>query len=275
MVCRPSTSPLTWRRPTSRRRDRHSEGSAFDLPVAVAILGAAGCVHAKDLSGFLFLGELSLDGTIRPVKGTLSMAVMARDRAISHLIVPGANAREAAVVDGVHAYRARSLPHVVELLNGWQPLIPLGVDRRQLLMESSAYDVDFPDVRGQYQAKRALLEATAGAHNILLIGPPGSGKTMLARRLATVLPPITFEEAIETTKIHSVAGLLSGKAGLVGTRPFRAPHHTISYGGLGRGRHGAAPRRGQPGSQWGAPNAGHPENAAATEPGYSGRLRFP
>ncbi len=223
--------------------DVKKEGSAFDLPMAVGILGAAGCVRSQNLAAFLFMGELSLDGSVRSVKGTLSMAVMAREQGISRLVVPEANAREAAVVDGVRAFPVRSLSQVVELLNGKQPWIPLAVDRRQILAQSSSYDVDFKDVKGQYQAKRALEVAVAGGHNIILIGPPGSGKTMLARRLPTILPSMNFEEAIETTKIHSVAGLLSDKAGLIGTRPFRAPHHTISDAGLIGG--GTVPRPGE------------------------------
>ncbi|MDM7997913.1 MAG: YifB family Mg chelatase-like AAA ATPase [Acidobacteriota bacterium] len=223
--------------------DLKKEGSAFDLPMAVGILGASGCVKTQNLSAYLFMGELSLDGSIRPIKGTLSMAAMARDRGLKHLIVPEANAHEAAVVDGVRAFPVRNLSQVVELLNGKESWIPLAVDRHQLLAQRSVYDVDFKDVKGQYQAKRALEVAVAGGHNIVLIGPPGSGKTMLARRLPTILPPMSFDEAIETTKIHSVAGLLSDRTGLIAARPFRAPHHTISDAGLIGG--GSVPRPGE------------------------------
>jgi magnesium chelatase family protein len=223
--------------------DLKKEGSAFDLPMAIGILGASGCVRAQNLSTFLFMGELSLDGSVRPIKGALSMAAMAREKGLHHLIVPEANAREAAVVEGIRAFPVRTLSQVVELLNGKEPWIPLAVDREQLLTQRSCYDVDFKDVKGQYQAKRAMEVAVAGGHNIILIGPPGSGKTMLARRLPTILPPMNFDEAIETTKIHSVSGLLSDKAGLFATRPFRAPHHTISDAGLIGG--GTMPRPGE------------------------------
>ncbi len=223
--------------------DLKKEGSAFDLPMAVGILGASGCVHRQNLSAFLFMGELSLDGSVRPVKGALSMAAMARERGMNNLIVPEANAREAAIVDGVQAFPVHSLSQVVELLNGKEPLVPVTVDRDRLMARQNPYDMDFRDVKGQYQAKRAIEVAVAGGHNIVLIGSPGSGKTMLARRLPTILPPMNLEEAIETTKIHSVAGLLGNKAGLIAARPFRAPHHTISDAGLIGG--GTVPRPGE------------------------------
>ncbi len=223
--------------------DLKKEGSAFDLPMAVGILGASGLVPNQDLSVCLFMGELSLDGSVRPIRGTLSIASMAREKGLHRLIVPEANAREAAVVKGIQAFAVRSLPQVADLLKGSLPWDPVNVDPGQLLAQRKEYDADLGDVKGQYQARRALEVAVAGGHNILLVGPPGSGKTMLARRLPSILPPLNFEEAIEITKIHSVSGLLSDPEGLVATRPFRAPHHTISYAGLIGG--GIIPRPGE------------------------------
>ncbi len=223
--------------------DMKKEGSAFDLPMAIGILGSHGMLAKSDLSDYLMVGELSLDGKLRPVRGALSIAMLARDRKILHLLVAPGNAAEAAVVEGVSVYAMRTLTEVVDFVNGVRQVEPVRIEPHAVEEDPKHRTEDFRDVRGQYHAKRAIEVAMAGGHNMLLVGPPGSGKTMLAKRVPTILPPMSFEEGLETTRIHSVTGLLPSESGLTSTRPFRSPHHTISDAGLVGG--GTIPRPGE------------------------------
>ena len=218
-------------------------GSGFDLPIAVGVLGAWEVFPAKALEDYLVVGELSLEGKVRPIRGALPMALAARRMGVKGIILPRENELEAAVVEGIALFPVETLTDVVELLAGrWTPERRL-VDPKALFNSGNHAGEDLTDVKGQEQVKRALEIAAAGNHHLLMMGPPGSGKTMLARRMAGILPTITFEEALETTQIHSIAGLLTGDQPLVARRPFRSPHHTVSSAGLAGG--GSIPQPGE------------------------------
>ena len=224
--------------------DIRKEGAAYDLPLAIGMLASSGGVSSGDLADYLMMGELSLDGTLQPIKGVLPIAIAARKRGFKGMIVPDQNAREAAVVNNLEVYGARNISEVISFLNGTYQLPPTLLNTREEFYKNQAsFPFDFSDVKGQESVRRAFEVAAAGGHNIILIGAPGSGKSMMAKRLPGILPPLTLAESLETTKIHSVAGKLGKDSSLIATRPFRSPHHTISQVAMVGG--GANPKPGE------------------------------
>jgi magnesium chelatase family protein len=238
---------LGYQRPAGRTivnlapADLKKDAGAFDLPIALGMLVATGQLLPEQMRDFAIVGELALDGSVRPVKGVLSMAMTARDRGIKKLLVPAVNAREAAVVAEVTVFGANSLVEAVGVISGQLEAEPVTVRLEEMAAKLNTYEIDFSDVRGQEFAKRALVVAAAGAHNVLMIGSPGSGKTMLSRRLPSIMPPLTPAESLETTRIYSATGRLGPGEALLATRPFRSPHHTISDAGMVGGGSTPAP----------------------------------
>lgn len=224
--------------------DMRKEGSAYDLPLAIGILAASGQLQHEELEEYVLMGELALDGKIRPVRGALPMAIQARSEGFKGFILPKENAKEAAVVDTLNVYGVETLSDVVDFFSGKKQLEPLKINTREEFFKSAnSYELNFADVKGQENVKRSLEVAAAGGHNVIMVGSPGSGKTMMAKCLPGIVPPLTLREALETTKIHSVAGKISSATSLITTRPFRSPHHTISDVALVGG--GAYPQPGE------------------------------